>query len=101
MTLDLDAAGRQSLAMLPAGNYRGADPDDLVPFDKYAAAARSLASSSSAARALAGGATAIERVDKLVQAVAATRGMRHPLVDETVALVEGWLARNRRQEQAA
>ncbi|HET7886052.1 MAG TPA: hypothetical protein VFL62_07490, partial [Bradyrhizobium sp.] len=53
----------------------GANASDLVPFDKYADAARSLASPSSAARALAAGATNIERVDRLVQALLAQRGM--------------------------
>jgi len=73
----------------------GASDADLVPFEKYADAARGLSKPSSAARALAGGAIAIERVDMLVQSVAAQKGMRSPLVDETVALVDGWLARNR------
>jgi hypothetical protein len=41
----------------------GADEKDLVPFEKYAAAAQSLGSPSSAARALYGGAPYIERVD--------------------------------------
>src|SRR5512134_2240228 len=54
----------------------GADPKDLVPFDKYASAAQSLESPSSAARALAAGATNIERVDRLVQAIAAQKGLR-------------------------
>jgi hypothetical protein len=75
----------------------GADPKDLVPFDKYAAAAQSLESPSSAARALAAGAPNIERVDRLVQAVAAQKGLRLAAVDEIVALVDGWLDRNRRK----
>ncbi len=75
----------------------GADRGDLVPFEKYAAAAQSLGSPSSAARALAGGAQYIERVDRLVQAVAAQKGMRNAAVDETVALVDDWLVRNRRK----
>ena len=75
----------------------GADPRDMVPFEKYAAAAQSLLSPSSAARALAAGALNIERVDKLVQAIAAQKGMRLPAIDETVALVDGWLAANRRK----
>jgi hypothetical protein len=75
----------------------GADPKDLVPFDKYAAAAQSLESPSSAARALAAGATNIERVDRLVQAIAAQRGLRSAAVDQIVALVDGWLERNRRK----
>jgi hypothetical protein len=73
----------------------GADPADMVPFDKYAAAAKSLKSPSSAARALSNGVPNIERVDRLVQAVAAQRGMSHPSVDETVARVDDWLVRNR------
>jgi hypothetical protein len=75
----------------------GADRKDLVPFDKYAAAAQSLASPSSAARALANGATNIERVDRLVRAIAAQKGMRSAVVDQTVALVDGWLEANRRK----
>src|ERR1700704_2674826 len=59
----------------------GADEKDLVPFDKYAAAAQGLATPSSAARALFGGAPNIERVDRLVQAVAARKGMRNPAID--------------------
>src|SRR5688572_5927763 len=54
----------------------GADEKDLVPFEKYAAAANGLASPSSAARALYAGAPNIERVDRLVQAVAAQKGQR-------------------------
>ena len=75
----------------------GASRDDMVPFAKYANAAQSLQSPSSAARALAAGAPNIERVDRLVQTVAAQRGMRSPAVDETVALVDSWLVRNRRK----
>jgi hypothetical protein len=73
----------------------GADAGDMVPFEKYANAALSLGSPSSAARALAAGAKNIERVDRLVQAVAAQKGMRNDEVDKTVALVDAWLARNR------
>jgi hypothetical protein len=75
----------------------GANEKDLVPFDKYANAALFLGSPSSAARALAAGAPNIERVDMLVQAVAAQKGMRSPVVDETVALVNGWLEKNRKK----
>jgi hypothetical protein len=74
----------------------GANPDDLVPFEKYAAAANGLVRPSSAARALFAGAPNIERVDRLVQAIAAQRGMRNPVVDETVALVDTRLAMNRK-----
>jgi hypothetical protein len=73
----------------------GANPKDLVPFEKYAQAALSLGSPSSAARALANGAPNIERVDLLVQSIAAQRGETLPELDRTVELVEGWLAKNR------
>jgi hypothetical protein len=75
----------------------GASERDLVPFEKYANAALSLASPSSAARALAAGAPNIERVDLLVQTIAAQKGMRSEVVDQTVALVNGWLEANRRK----
>lgn len=75
----------------------GADENDLVPFEKYANAALSLVNPSSAARALANGAPNIERVDRLVQAIAAQNGMQSDAVDETVVLVDGWLEANRRK----
>jgi hypothetical protein len=79
----------------------GAEPKDLVPFDKYAAAAQGLASPSSAARALYAGAPNIERVDRLVQTIAAARGMRLAAVDETVQLVDAKLEENRRNAAQA
>ena len=75
----------------------GADRRDLVPFEKYANAALSLITPSSAARALAAGAPNIERVDRLVQTIAAGQGKRLAAIDQTVALVDGWLEGNRRQ----
>jgi hypothetical protein len=74
----------------------GALPNDLVPFEKYAAAANDLVRPSSAARALNNGAPNIERTDRLVQLIAAQYGMRHPVVDQTVALVDERLAANRK-----
>jgi hypothetical protein len=79
----------------------GAKPDDLVPFEKYAAAAQSLIRPSSAARALQNGAPNIERADKLVQLIAAQKGLRHPVIDATVALVDERLAANRKKAAAA
>jgi hypothetical protein len=73
----------------------GAQPDDMVPFEKYAAAAQSLKSPSSAARALVAGAPNIERVDRLVRAIARQHGMRHESVTATVERVDEWLVRNR------
>jgi hypothetical protein len=75
----------------------GAKEKDLVPFEKYASAALSLLTPSSAARALAAGAPNIERTDRLVQTIAAQKGMRSPEVDQTVALVDGWLEKNRKK----
>jgi len=74
----------------------GASPNDLVPFEKYAAAARDLVRPSSAARALFNGAPNIERTDRLVQAIAAQYGMQNAVVDQTVALVDARLAANRK-----
>jgi hypothetical protein len=73
----------------------GASEKDMVPFEKYANAALSLGSPSSAARALAAGAPNIERVDRLVQTIAKSKGMQLDVLDQTVALVDGWLAKNR------
>jgi len=75
----------------------GANEKDLVPFEKYAAAAQSLGSPSSAARALDAGAPNIERVDRLVQAIAAQKGMRSAALDEVVRLVDAKLESNRRK----
>jgi hypothetical protein len=74
----------------------GAAPEDLVPFEKYAAAALDLVRPSSAARALFAGAANIERTDRLVQMLGAQFGMRNAIVDETVARVDARLAANRR-----
>ena len=75
----------------------GAAEKDLVPFEKYANAALSLQSPSSAARALFGGAPNIERVDRLVKTIAAQKNMRLDVVDETVALVDAQLEINRKK----
>ena len=75
----------------------GASESDMVPFDKYANAALSLGSPSSAARALAAGAQNIERVDLLVKTIAAQKGMQLDSLDRTVELVNGWLEANRKK----
>jgi hypothetical protein len=73
----------------------GGSESDFVPFEKYSNAALSLVNPSSAARALANGAPNIERVDKMVQTIAAQNGMQSNSLDETVDLVDGWLEANR------
>ncbi|HYI05645.1 MAG TPA: hypothetical protein VD858_12205, partial [Reyranella sp.] len=62
----------------------GANPADLVPFEKYAAAAQSLVRPASAARALTNGVPFIERADKLVQLIAREKGLSHPEIDRGV-----------------
>ena len=79
----------------------GAAPNDLVPFEKYAAAAQSLVRPASAARALNNGAPNIERADKLVQLIAKQKGVSHPVIDAIVALVDSRLEANRRKAAGA
>lgn len=79
----------------------GADPKDLVPFEKYAAAAQSLVRPASAARALSNGVPFIERADKLVQLIAREKGLSHPEIDRGVALVDRRLEANRKKAAAA
>jgi hypothetical protein len=78
----------------------GASPSDLVPFEKYAAAAQSLTRPASAARALNNGMPNIERADKLVQLIAKQKGLSHPVIDATVALVDSRLEANRKKAAA-
>ena len=66
----------------------GADPKDQVPFAKYAKAAESLLKPSSAARAVAGGAPFIERVDLLVKLISHQLGTPSPEIDRTVQIVD-------------
>ncbi|SPH25125.1 hypothetical protein DEA8626_04161 [Defluviimonas aquaemixtae] len=72
----------------------GADPGDLVPFEKYAAAAKNLVKPSSAARSVYSGAVYIERVDRLILLIAEALGTSHPAVSETVAIVDHKLSSN-------
>ena len=78
----------------------GANPADLVPFEKYAAAAQSLSRPASAARALQNGAQYIERADKLVQLIAKQKGLSNPAIDAQVALVDTRLEANRKKAAA-
>ncbi len=79
----------------------GANPADLVPYEKYAAAAQSLTRPASAARALQNGAPNIERADKLVQLIAKQKGLSHPAIDAQVALVDRRIEANRKKAAAA
>jgi hypothetical protein len=66
----------------------GADPQDQVPFAKYAKAAESLLKPSSAARAVASGAPFIERVDLLVKLISHQLGTANAEIDRTVDIVD-------------
>jgi hypothetical protein len=66
----------------------GADPEDQVPFEKYAKAAESLLKPSSAARAVASGAPFIERVDLLVKLISHQLGLPDAEIDRTVQIVD-------------
>lgn len=73
----------------------GASADDLVPFEKYAQAAKDLGKPSSVARALFSGAQHIERVDALVERIALQRGIHLPELRAIVSRVDDRLQRNR------
>ena len=73
----------------------GASDNDLIPFDRYAAAAQSLSLPSSLARALYAKAPKIERVDLLVQLVAEELGQRSETLNSIVDHIETALIRNR------
>ena len=68
--------------------HLGADPEDQVPFEKYAKAAESLLKPSSAARAVASGAPFIERVDLLVKLISEQAGMPNDEINRTVQTVD-------------
>src|SRR5438046_9431588 len=79
----------------------GANPADLVPYEKYAAAAQSLVRPASAARALQNGAPNIERADKLVQLIARQKGLSNPAIDAQVALVDRRIEQSGKKDAAA
>lgn len=72
----------------------GADASDQVPFEKYAAAAKQLLKPSSVARAIDGGTTKVERVDRMIQIIGRHLNMFNPTVDSIVATVDQRLAEN-------
>jgi hypothetical protein len=73
----------------------GGSAENLVEFDKYVAATEKLVAPSSVARAIAGGAAAVERVDKLVQIIGRHHGITHPAIDRTVAVIDAAVARTK------
>src|SRR6476659_6143717 len=79
----------------------GADPADQVPFEKYAKAAESLLKPSSAARAVAGGATSIDGVDLLVKLISHQLGAPNAEIDRTVQIVNRKLNESNTAEVSA
>jgi len=92
---DLDLSRRVYNWVCDVCQSIGASEKDQVPFEKYAKAAEGLLKPSSGARALLAGAPNIERTDLLVQTIAAMKGKQLDVVDETVAMVNRWLEKNR------
>jgi hypothetical protein len=92
---DVELSGRIYQAVCDLCVKLGASPADMVPFQKYANAAESLIRPSSAARALAGGAPNIERLDKVVVALASAKGMEIPTLADTASQVDAKLEANR------
>lgn len=74
----------------------GAEQATMVPFEAYRSAAEALTLPSSLARGLDAGATAVERVDILIQTLAGRQALRHPLLDDIVTEVTARLEGNRR-----
>ena len=73
----------------------GVEESTLVPFNSYLAAAKGLSLPSSLARGLYAGATAVERVDKLILALARGCGMTHKTLERIVTEVSAMLEKNR------
>ena len=74
----------------------GAETSDHVPFEKYMSASQNLLKPSSAARAISGGETVIERPDKLVQLIGKKIGMINFEIDKSVAIIDERLSENKR-----
>lgn len=98
---DLEAAATMYGWVCDVCKSLGAGSDDMVPFEKYANAAKSLVKPSSVARALDAGAVHVERVDLLVQAIAAQKGLGSDMLDLTVSRVDAMLERNRDRHGSA
>lgn len=94
---DLDTSRKTYAWVCALCEKLGAEPTDMVPFEKYAKAAEGLAKPSSGARALFGGAANIERVDALVQGVGRQFDLRSSVLDDIVERVDARLAKNRAQ----
>ena len=77
-------------------SHLGANPEDKVPFEKYANAAKGLLKPSSAARAIESGADLIERVDVLVNLIADQIGLATPELRAVTDTVNARLVANQK-----
>lgn len=93
---DLPASRALYNAVADMVRQLGARQADLVPFDTYARAAAQLIRPSSLARALAGGAQAVERIDRLVLNLLRAQGRDAVEVAKISALIDRQLAANTR-----
>lgn len=73
----------------------GARPQDMVPFESYAETARRLTRPSSLARALESGATAVERIDRLITTLLEAQGLETARLAPISARIDTRLAQNR------
>ncbi len=97
---DLDESKRVYQWVVDLCVKMGANETDMVPFDKYANAAKGLSKPSSGARAVFSGANNIERVDSLVQSIGQQFNMSLDSLEQTVAYVDKHLESNRTSKKA-
>ena len=91
---DIDTAEQMYRWVDDLAQKLGAVASDQVPFEKYAAAAKQLLKPSSVARAIDGGITKVERVDRMIQIIGRHLDMFNPTVDAIVSTVDQRLAEN-------
>lgn len=96
---DLEESRRIYTSVDDMARALGASEKDLVPFEKYANAARGLLKPSSAARAILAG-SQIERVDRLMQLLSRALGMPNADIDATVMRIDAALERHKRTDAA-
>jgi hypothetical protein len=78
----------------------GADQRDLVPFEKYASAAKCLMKPSSVARAVFSGQLNIERVDRLIKLSAETLRLANEDIMDIVRIIDQKLENNIKEVQS-
>ena len=94
---DLEASAEMYAWVDTLARSLGADASDQVSFEKYANAAQGLLKPSSVARAIESGAKKIERVDLLVQGIAASISMKNAALDSMVSIVNARINANQHE----